>query len=223
MSDLHLYDKLLQFPLFLGMSEEDLEQIVAHTKLDFHKAKEGDIIAKNNDICQHLFFLTNGKIEIFTTAVNHSYSFTEYRMAPEVFEMESIFGFSQYYSHTYKASSNCSFIAIDKEEVRRLYNTFPLFRLNFTNLITTLLQRANTIAWRTAPVDLRQLIIKFFRIHCLYPAGEKLVRIKMTNLAQELNDRQWNISKELNQLKDEGLIELGRTSIHIPAFEKLLM
>ncbi|MCI1282783.1 MAG: Crp/Fnr family transcriptional regulator [Prevotella sp.] len=223
MPDFHLYDNLLQFPLFLGMSEEDLEQVLAQTRLDFHKVKEGDIIAKNDDICQHLFLLVSGKIEIETNAADHSYSFSEYRSAPEIFQMEALFGLSQHYSHTYKAFNDCSFIAIDKEEIRRLYNTFSLFRLNYINITMTRLQRSEANAWRVAPTDLKQLIIKFFRIHSLYPAGEKLIRIKMTKLAQELNDRQWNISKVLNQMQEDGLLELSRSSIHIPALEKLLM
>ena len=39
MPDLLLYDKLLQFPLFQGMSRNDLAEIVAYTRLGFHKFK----------------------------------------------------------------------------------------------------------------------------------------------------------------------------------------
>ena len=34
---LQIYDQLLQFPLFLGMSRDDLSQVAAHTKFDFVK------------------------------------------------------------------------------------------------------------------------------------------------------------------------------------------
>ena len=37
MPAIHLYDKLLQFSLFQGMSHSELMEVVAHTRIGFHK------------------------------------------------------------------------------------------------------------------------------------------------------------------------------------------
>lgn len=223
MPNLHLYDKLLQFPLFQGMSRDDLGEIVAHTRLGFHKLKAGEDIAREGDDADYLHFLVSGKIKIITSAADRSFTFSEYRDSPETFQMEALFGPSYRFSHTYQAASECSLITISKEDVRRFYNSFLVFRINFINLITARLQKADDNMWRTTPTDTRHRIISFFRSHCLYMSGEKDIDIKMTRLADELNEGQRHISQSLNDMNEEGLIRLSRARIHIPALEKLLM
>lgn len=55
------------------------------------------------------------------------------------------------------------------------------------------------------------------------PAGTKTVHIKMDRLAEELNENRLNISRELNKMQDEGLLQLKRAIIHIPSLERLIM
>ncbi|MBQ2498172.1 MAG: winged helix-turn-helix domain-containing protein, partial [Prevotella sp.] len=57
----------------------------------------------------------------------------------------------------------------------------------------------------------------------LRPAGPKLLHIKMTRLASELNDSRLNVSQTLNRLQTAGLLTLGRGRIDIPALERLLV
>ena len=45
---LQIYDQLLQFPIFLGMSRDDLSQVAAHTKFDF--VKEEEIVKVRNAV-----------------------------------------------------------------------------------------------------------------------------------------------------------------------------
>ncbi|MBF1590811.1 MAG: winged helix-turn-helix domain-containing protein, partial [Prevotella shahii] len=65
-------------------------------------------------------------------------------------------------------------------------------------------------------------IARFFIVHCLHPAGKKLVHIKMEKLANEMNDSRLNVSRALNHMQSQGLIELKRGRIAIPMLEKLV-
>ena len=49
MATIQLYDKLLEFPLFQGMSQNELMQVVAHTKFNFLKIETGKKIVKDGD------------------------------------------------------------------------------------------------------------------------------------------------------------------------------
>ena len=223
MPDLLLYDKLLQFPLFQGMSRNDLAEIVAYTRLGFHKFKAGEEIVRDGNDGNHLYFLVDGKIRIMTAAADHAFIFSEYRSAPETFQLEALFGLNLHFSHTYQATSDCSLITIAKEDVRKFYNSFLVFRINYINLITSRLQKLDDNMWRPTPTGTRHRIIHFLRLHCLYIAGEKDVDIKMKKLAEELHESRFRISQALNEMDAEGLIRLSRGKIHIPALEKLLM
>ena len=44
MPTLQIYDQLLQFPLFQGMSRDDLEIVAGHTRFGFTKMPAGKLV-----------------------------------------------------------------------------------------------------------------------------------------------------------------------------------
>lgn len=218
-----LYDKLLQFTLFQGMSHADLMEVVGHTKFNFSKQPVGLRIVKEGDICNHLIFLTTGALSVETVSDDHTCRVCEVVNAPYVIQPEQLFGLTQRYTSTFKTCDDCSLITIDKQEVLLLLETQLVFRLNMLNSLAADSQRLRHRAWRSAPQSLRNRITRFFFSRCLYPAGPKTFYILMTQLAAELNDSRLDISRALNEMEDDGLLTLHRGRIEIPMLERLLM
>ena len=50
----------------------------------------------------------------------------------------------------------------------------------------------------------------------------KILKIKMEELAQVVNDTRMGVSRALNSMQEKGLLELRRGEIMIPDAEKLL-
>ena len=210
MASLQIYEKLLLFPLFQGMSRDDLEQVAGHTRLGFSKINAGTTVVADGDDCQQLFFMINGTLRVETMSDDRGYTVVEQLEAPVILQPEVIFGYTQRYTHTYIAQTDANFIAIGKDEVLRLSEDFLVFRLNLLNLFAT--QTQKTVR-----------IVRFFAQHCLYPAGPKVFHILMNRLANELNDSRLDISRALNALQHEGKIVLRRGRVEIPQMERLLM
>ena len=220
---LKIYDKLLQFTLFQGMSHADLMEVVGHTKFGFSKQTEGQRIVKDGDVCDHIIFLTTGALSVETVSDDHNCRVCETVNAPYAIQPEQLFGLTQRYTSTFKTLSDCSFITIDKQEVMLLLETQLVFRLNMLNMLAADAQRMRHRAWRSAPQSLYQRITRFFFSRCLYPAGPKTFYILMNQLAAELNDSRLDISRALNQMQADGLLTLHRGRIQIPMLERLLM
>ena len=220
---LKIYDKLLQFTLFQGMSHADLMEVVGHTKFGFSKQPEGQRIVKDGDYCDHLIFLTTGSLAVDTVSDDHNCRVSEVVNAPYAIQPEQLFGLTQRYTSNFKTLSECSFITIDKQEVMLLLETQLVFRLNMLNSLAADSQRLRHRAWCSAPLSLRDRITRFFFSRCLYPAGPKTFYILMTQLAAELNDSRLDISRALNAMQAEGLLTLHRGRIQIPMLERLLM
>ncbi|MDE5948020.1 MAG: cyclic nucleotide-binding domain-containing protein, partial [Prevotella sp.] len=117
---LQLYDKLLQFTLFQGISHGDLMQMVAHTKFGFLKFPPGKRIFRNGDRCDRLYFLINGCLRAETVSDDGTYSFTEEIEAPYVIQPERLFGIEQRFQGTMRTLTDVNFITIDKKEVANL-------------------------------------------------------------------------------------------------------
>ena len=220
---LHLYDKLLQFTLFQGMSHADLMEVVTHTKIGFHKLTKGKCIATAGDPCTRLTFLINGSIQAEHTADNRAYRVVEVLQAPYLPEPERLFGIQQRYTHTYTTLSDANLITIDKQEVLLLLETQLVFRLNMLNMMATETHRLLHHPWRPCPKSLHERLTHFFFAHCQYPAGAKTFYILMRQLADLLNDSRLDISDALNAMQSDGLLTLHRGRIEIPMLERLLM
>ena len=207
MHTLQIYDQLLQFPLFQGMSRDDLEIVAGHIRFGFVKYPSGKPVVKSGDACLQLLFLINGSVKLQAYADDYSYSVEETVSAP--YDVTTI--------------TDVNFLTIDREEVVRLSEDFLVFRLNLLNLIATQTQKQKRLVWRKAPVSLKERVSRFFIQHCSYPAGHKVFNILMEKLAGELNDSRLNVSRALNQMQREGLITLHRGRVVIPQLERLMM
>ena len=223
MAVLQIYDRLLQFPLFQGMSRDDLEIVAGHTRFGFLKVSAGRQIIHAGDPCTHLYFLINGTLKIETYSDDSRYSVTEQMSSPYILQQESVFGYYQRYTHNFYALTDANFLTLDQEEVVRLSEDFLVFRLNLMNHLATQSQKLIQMQWRRSPLSLRERIVRFFFQHTLYPAGPKTFHILMERLAEEVNDSRLNVSRALNRMQETGVIELHRGRIEIPQLERLLM
>lgn len=221
--ELKIYDKLLQFPLFQGMSHDELMQVVTHTKIGFTKYEKGKKIISEGDGCTHLRFLVSGQLEVETAADDHGYRVIEHISAPFIIQPERLFGIQQRYTSTFKAAQPCHFITIDKQEVLLLLDSQLVFRLNMLNIMATETQRLSRHNWRSVPPSLKASTIRFFIQHTLHPAGSKTFYILMKRLAAELGCSRLEISQTLNKMQGDGLLSLYRGRIEIPMLERLLM
>lgn len=223
MATLQIYEKLLLFPLFQGMSRDDLEQVAGHTRFGFSKINAGLTVVAEGEDCRQLYFLINGSLRVETTADDGGYMVAEQLEAPVILQPEVIFGYTQRYSHTYIAQTDANFIIVGKDEVLRLSEDFLVFRLNLLNMYATQTQKTSRMLWQYVPDSLEKRIVRFFAQHCIYPAGPKVFHILMNRLASELNDSRLDVSRALNDLQREGKIVLRRGRVEIPLMERLLM
>jgi len=219
---MQLYDHLLQFPLFQGMSRDNLAQVAGYTKFGFMKCAVGQTVVREDDACTQLYFLLSGKLRFETRSDDRSYRVIEQLEAPYMFQAEAAFGYNQRFTHTVTAITESSFITIDKDELLRLSEGFLVFRLNLLNLYATQAQKLLRQPWRHRPESLSDRIVRFLVHHCVYPAGPKTFHILMTQLAAEVGDSRLDVSRVLNQLQRDGLLHLHRGRIEVPQMERLI-
>ena len=222
MSHALLNERLLELPLFQGMSKGDIEEVVSSTKFVHRSYAKGKTIINEDDTCDSLYFLIKGTISATSYADDNGYSITETFTAPEIVQPERIFGLTQRYTCTIKSLTDCTFISLGKMETLTLADRYEIFRLNLLNMICTKSQRLTRFPWRTQPKDIRHKIARFVETRCLKPAGEKTVHIKMERLSDEINESRLNVSRELNTMNNEKIIALRRGEIQIFALEKII-
>ena len=216
-----MYDTLLQLPLFQGLCHEDFSNILEKVTLHFTKYKIGESVAESKMPCDRLIFLLQGEVSITTTSQDGVYSIVERAKAPFVIEPYALLGMNINYISSYTAYTEISAISISKTLVLNALLKYDIFRLNYMNLISNRAQCLHARLWDEAPHDLTDRLVAFISTHVERLAGEKILKIKMENLAKHLSDTRLNVSKTLNKLQEEGLIQLRRKEIVVGDGERL--
>lgn len=220
--ELSIYEKLLQLPLFQGLGSSDMAWIIEKIKFDFSKYKPGDVLIEQNSSCNSILFILNGEIEMQTEGYDNQYTFYEKICSPTVLEPEVLFGPRTRYTHSYVAVSDVGALNISKSEFWESLLQYEVFRLNYINLISAQAQNAQKLLWQPFNGSIRNRIIRFISSHCRKPSGEKRIKIKMEELANQLCETRVNVSKALNELQAEEALILKRSIIEVPQLEKLL-
>lgn len=217
-----MYDTLLQLPLFQGLCKNDFTNIIGKVKLHFRKYNADDIIVEQGEPCTQLIFLLNGEIISQATDAKHSYSLFETFESPFVIEPYSLFGMQTRYTATYRARRDVNVVTIDKSFVLSELNNYEIFRLNYLNILSNRAQVAYDKLWNNHIGSIQDKILNFLLLRAMKPEGEKVLKIKMEDLASLIDETRINVSKALNEMQEKGLVLLSRKEISIPSLEKLI-
>lgn len=212
---------LLQLPLFLGMGRSELADIEQDVQIGDTHARRGTILASENEACTALILVARGTVMSSTRSDDHSYQIDETLQAPLLIQPEHIFGIKQRYTSTFCAQTYCEVIRIEKPTVLKLMELSMTFRLNLMNIIATQSQRSSRRLWHQMSEDIEKRIIRFIKDRCIYPAGQKQLRTKMTVLARELGCSRLEVSEALHRLEEKQLLIVRRTIIEIPMLQLL--
>ncbi len=214
-------DIIMHLPLFMGLTNKELDEISRNISFNLHHHKKGSVIVLSGNTCNALVTITTGVAECTTVSDDNSYKLEETMPAIHVIEPDKLFGLEQRYRSTFRALTPCNTLEISKDSLHELIGKYLIVRLNYLNLVCRNSQKLEHNPWKAMPKDTKQSIVAFIKNRVHHPAGSKCLHIKMTDLAEELNSSRWAVSNALNELADEERIILKRGIIEIPALQLL--
>lgn len=220
---LTIFETLLRLPLFQGLGSNELMDIVNRTQMEFRTEPNGVELVKEGDICDKLLFLLDGKIYAETTNSNHRFILGEILSAPFVFQPECLFGLTTRFTKSFYVKDDAQLLILSKQTIVEQFFHYEIFHFNLLNLLSSQIQQAQKLLWKETSKDLMHKFVFFVQTRAIRPAGEKILKIKMEDLASFLGETRLNISRMLHALHEEKLIEINRKEIIIPALENLII
>ena len=209
-----MFERIQLLPLFQGLSTRQLQQIFERIKLDFCQNKERETIVVRGDRHNQLIYILSGQYSAEYVSPGGKYRFIEILNAPALLEPEGIFGYNQDYLRTYKFVTDGSSFLVDKNVFKNDLINYDVVRTNLLNLLSTKYQKVQQQVWNLKNNGaIEKRIIRFFCIHSTVLSGYKMVKVKMEDLAELLGESRTNVSKGLNCLQDQQIIQLKRMGI----------
>ena len=221
--ELTMYDKLLQLPLFQGMSIFDFTDILEKVKIHFNKYEPGSCLVRQDTPCNQLIFVLDGEVQIESKDRAHQYTIWETFKSPNVIEPYSLFGMRPYFTASYTAVTEVNTLNIDKSYILNELCRYEVFNLNYMNMLSNRSQVIYNKLWNSHIGKTRDKIINFLLLRCMTPYGAKKLSIRMEDLARLIDDTRINVSNVLNDLQNRGLIQLGRRTFSIPELREVVL
>lgn len=220
--DNSMYDKLLELPLFQGLTKTQLTVILEKVKIEFRYYEPKTYIVKQNEPCTALIFLLDGRLRACATDTSHQFSLVEEICQQTLIEPYSLFGMQQNFHATYRAITKSSVLILKKKYIIPLLCKYEIFNLNYLNILSNGTQNLQQRLWNTHVGGTLDRMVNFLLMRCTYLQGPKELGITMEDFANLVGDTRINISRTLNELQDKGLLELKRKIIRIEDLNNLV-
>ena len=214
-------DKLLLVPLFQGFSRLDFLDVVEKVPFEFRSFKAGTTLLEQDQEIRRLVMILNGTILCRQADPRHVYELSEVLSAPLVVQPECLFGLHNRYTRTVEAFTDVQSVAISKQSVFELMHRHLSFQVNLLNTICSETQQRSRLLWTAFTPSLRTRFRQFLSQRSLSPRGEKTLRIRMEELADELGTSRLAVSRLIETLRQERLVTHSRGIMHIAAMEKI--
>ena len=133
--ELTMFERLLQLPLFQGMTVQEVSDVMSHVRLDFANYHQGDEIVMQGESCKKLIYIISGEVMAEYRNTNLQFILTESLPDLKVIEPYNLFGMYQTYSRTYTFATDGSTLAIDKHVMLNQLMTSNIVKINFMNIV----------------------------------------------------------------------------------------
>lgn len=132
-----IFEKMLQLPLFQGVTLERMSQIAGKAKFNFLKILPGNSFIHAGETCSHLTFMINGKARLVTTNSNDRFRISQTVSAPAVLMPQYMFGRETRFPGSATAIETVNLLQVSKEDYLNILKSDPVFTLNYLNMLAT--------------------------------------------------------------------------------------
>ena len=216
------YELLTKLPLLQGLRGKELAHMESVIGMEVNEvpSMRKPLICQN-DPCTHLIFLTTGKLMRQYESDDGLYTTKSIVQAPALVEPHNLYGLDCRFRCSYTPLQDVSFITVKKKDVMQHLMKADIFRINYFNLLSSIIQKKDDLLQPVQHHTVKQKIIQFLRRQFADCEGRAEIYIKMTVLADYISETRLNTSRALNELEEAKIVELKRSLIVIPDVGRL--
>lgn len=208
--ELTMFERLMQLPLFQGLSTQEFSEVMAHVRLDFVNYQAGDEVVMQDEPCRNLVYIISGNMSAEYRDAAGRFLLKEELPPIGVIEPYNLFGMYQKYSRTYIFDTEGSTLTISKNVVLNNLMASQIVKINMLNITCNRYHQALKTLCEVSENTVEEKIYKFILSYSSVARGTKDLKIKMTDLSDMLHETRLNVSKALNKLQEKKLLTLYR-------------
>lgn len=217
------FDELTDCKLFKGLNKGELTHILNITTHQVKEYNQGSIIAMAGEQVKHLIIVEKGAVKGEMIDFSGKTIKIENIEAPQTIAQAFLFGNNNYFPVNVVAMNNCSLVFIPKESLLKMLQQNKQIMLNYLNIISNRAQflsdKLKFLSFNTLKEKVAHFILQLSR-------GDELTTVELPSKQQDLAEMfgvaRPSLGRTLNELKQEGIIEMEKGMITILSRSKLI-
>jgi len=209
-------DILSGLDLFKGFTKTDLHQIFRSSKYRMQEYEKGQIIHLQNEICTSMDIILDGRVSVQKIdSEGNVLKITDF-FGGDTLGANLIFSHRNSYPLTVAAASRTTALHMYKDLILELSQSNVSF---LTGLMTVISDRTLVLTDKIDAISLksiRQCIIDFLKYEQHHQNSSTIImEVTKKELAERLGIQRTSLSRELNKMRREGLVEYNAGTITI--------
>lgn len=198
---------LQSHPLFHGLSEENLMQLLLLSNNAIRRYRCGDFIAMQGDICRSLYVLTEGSVRAQMVSAEGKQLTIDHLQAPELLAPAFLFASENRFPVNIEALTDCEVVAVNQKSFLALMQSYPVLLENFLRVMSDrslfLSRKLNEFALQS----LKSRLLNFLQLHGTITNQQEVAYI--------LGVARPSLARALAELVAEGSIIIQGKSIEV--------
>lgn len=209
-------DGIKSIKLFEGLSDEQFTEMLESAGCNIKEYSKGQIIHLEGESCQTIDLILEGQISVQKIDENGNIMIISSFSTGDAVGVNLVFSKRNFYPFHVIAAFQTTILHLNQSVILELCRTNQTFMIHLLESISdrslTLTDKINTIALKT----LRQKILEFLELERLRQ-NSHTIRLSMTKkeLAESLGVQRTSLSRELNKMRKERLIDFHSKEIMI--------
>lgn len=208
--------------LFENINKDDINNLIHNLKYRISNYEKNDIVAIEDDECYSLGIILSGKIEIHKPFPSGKVVTINTFSKGNVFGEALVFSEKHKYPATVIAANSSAIMYIDKVEVIQLMKKDERILNNFVSLLSNrilmLNDRITNLGFDTIRKKIANVILNEYRKQ---NSNYLILPFSRKKMAELLNIPRPSLSRELINMKREGIIDYRKNKIEILDLELL--
>lgn len=212
-------DGISSIDLFSCFSSEQLKDIFDGSKYMISRYGKDEIIHFQNEICNNLDIVLGGKVAVQNIDENGNILTMDVFEEMDIIGAGIVFSSRNHYPMTIHAMMESTILHLNRQLIINLCQNNLGFMEKFLTTISDrsmfLTDKINVISLKT----IREKLIDFLRYE-QHIQNSKIIKLNITKkeLAERLGIQRTSLSRELNKMRKDGLVEYDSKSITIKNF-----
>lgn len=215
-------NSLLECVLFKNMNIEEIEKVIENIPINLKNYPPDEIIAIEGDSCDSVGVILDGNIEIHKSFASGKLVTINHFEAGDIFGEALVFSGEHRYPATIISSGSSIVMFVDRNDIIKLMTLDTRILNNFmgvlSNRILMLNQRLTNLTMDTLRKKIANLLLEQHKIQKSKYITLPFSRKKM---AEMLNIPRPSLSRELINMKNDGIIDFQKNKVKILDIEAL--